>query len=75
MKQTSYFSASFKNLYKSCESLIIFGYLKPNELRIETEKSDETNFLSIYHGIYGLTGKFREKFTVPSPFRWKFYLL
>ena len=50
------FSASFKNLYKSCESLIVFGYLKPNDLRIETEKSGENEFLSIYHGIYGLTG-------------------
>ena len=53
-----FFSESFKNLYKSCESLVIFGYLKPNDLRIETEKSGETIFLKIYHGIYGLTGKF-----------------
>ena len=56
--KSNYFSASFKNLYKSCESLVIFGYLKPNDLRIETEKSGETIFLKIYHGIYGLIGKF-----------------
>ena len=51
------FSEFFKNLYKSCESLVIFGYLKPNDLRKDTEKSDETIFLKIYNGIYGLTGK------------------
>ena len=57
--KSNYFSASFKNLYKSCESLVIFGYLKPYDLRIETEKSGETIFLKIYHGIYGLTGRFK----------------
>ena len=51
------YSASFRNLFKSCESLVVFGYLKPNDLRIETEKSADTIFLKIYHGVYGLTGK------------------
>ena len=39
-------------------TLVIHGYLKPNDLRAELEKSPETQFINIYQTIYTFVGEF-----------------
>ena len=46
------FSPNFKDLFNSMMTLVIHGYLKPNDLRAELEKSPESQFINIYQTIY-----------------------
>ena len=55
---TWYFSPNFKDLFNSMVTLVIHGYLKPNDLRTELEKSPETQFISLYSLIYTFAGMF-----------------
>jgi len=46
-------------------TLIIHGYLKPNDLRAETLKSPEYYFIEFFQTTYTLTGKLTHAFCEP----------
>lgn len=46
------FSAEFKSVFTSVKALIVFGYLKPNNLRYETDKGSNPTILNIYQLSY-----------------------
>ena len=50
-------SANFRNVQESLTTLIIHGYLKPNDLRAETLKSPEYYFIEFFQTTYTMTGK------------------
>jgi len=43
------YSARFKSFGDSVISLMVFGYLKPNDLKPIMEKGEAVSFLRIYH--------------------------
>ena len=49
-------SANFRNVQESLTTLIIHGYLKPNDLRAETLKSPEYYFIEFFQTTYTMTG-------------------
>ena len=50
-------------------TLVIHGYLKPNDLRTELEKSPETQFISLYSLIYTFAGEFSEAYKFKLHFK------
>lgn len=51
------YSPNFRDFGHSITTLIIHGYLKPNDLRAETLKSPETDFVEFFQTLYTLLGK------------------
>ena len=62
-------SPNFKDLFNSMVTLVIHGYLKPNDLRTELEKSPETQFISLYSLIYTFAGEFSEAYKFKLHFK------
>ena len=46
------YSARFKSFGDSVISLMVFGYLKPNDLKPIMEKGEAVSFLRVYHISY-----------------------
>ena len=51
------YSPNFRDFGHSIITLIIHGYLKPNDLRAETLKSPETDFVEFFQTLYTLLGE------------------
>ena len=52
------YSARFKSLGDSVVSLMVFGYLKPNDLMPIMEKGEAVSFLRVYHIGYLIVAVF-----------------
>ena len=50
------YSNNFKTFISSITTMVVQGYLKPNELRIEVQKSPDRPFLDFYQVGYTFAG-------------------
>jgi len=50
------YSGNFKTLLNALATMVIHGYLRPNELRIEVQKSPDRTFLDFYQVGYTFAG-------------------